>query len=111
MYAIRSYYAGLDASVALFTAGVGTIIFHIITKGKVPVFLASSFAYIAPIIGATKIYGLKGTLGGLVAAGFVKMCFSGLIKKFGMAIVHKFLPSRITSYNVCYTKLLRIFLH
>ncbi len=86
---------GLDASVALFTAGVGTIIFHIITKGKVPVFLASSFAYIAPIIGATKIYGLKGTLGGLVAAGFVKMCFSGLIKKFGMAIVHKFLPSHV----------------
>lgn len=86
---------GLDASVALFTAGVGTIVFHIITKGKVPVFLASSFAYIAPIIGATKIYGLKGTLGGLVAAGLVKICFSGIIRKYGITIVHKFLPSHV----------------
>jgi len=41
---------GLDPNVALFTAGLGTLIFQIITKGKVPVFLASSFAFIAPII-------------------------------------------------------------
>jgi len=86
---------GLDASVALFTAGVGTIIFHIITGGKVPVFLASSFAYIAPIIGATKLYGMKGALGGLVAAGLVKLCFAGIIKKFGMTIVNRFLPPHV----------------
>ncbi len=86
---------GLDASVALFTAGVGTIIFHLITKGKIPIFLASSFAYIAPIIGATKIYGLKGTLGGLVVAGLVKTCFAGIIKKYGIKIVNKFLPSHV----------------
>ena len=40
---------GLDPNVALFTAGVGTLIFQLITKGKVPIFLASSFAFIAPI--------------------------------------------------------------
>ena len=44
---------GLDPSVALLTAGVGTLIFHVVTKGKVPIFLGSSFAFIAPIIKAT----------------------------------------------------------
>ncbi|MFA5518315.1 MAG: uracil-xanthine permease family protein, partial [Spirochaetota bacterium] len=86
---------GLDANVALFTAGVGTLLFHFVTKGQVPIFLASSFAYIAPIIAATKLYGLKGTLGGLVAAGFVQMFFAGAIKRFGIAIVHRFLPSHV----------------
>ena len=54
---------GLDPSVALFTAGVGTLIFHLVTKGKVPVFLGSSFAFIAPIIKATQLFGLPGKIG------------------------------------------------
>ena len=62
---------GLDPSVALFTAGLGTFIFHLITKGKVPIFLGSSFAFIAPIIRATELYGLAGTLCGLVSVGAV----------------------------------------
>ena len=45
---------GLDPSTALFTAGVGTLIFHLVTKGIVPIFLGSSFAFIAPIIKATE---------------------------------------------------------
>ena len=61
----------IDPAVALFTAGFGTLIFHIITKGKVPVFLGSSFAFIAPIIAATKLYGYAGTLGGIIAVGIV----------------------------------------
>ena len=44
---------GMDPSVALFTAGIGTLIFHLVTKGKVPIFLGSSFAFIAPIIKAS----------------------------------------------------------
>ena len=60
---------GLDPSVALLTAGVGTLIFHAVTKGKVPIFLGSSFAFIAPIIKATELFGLPGTLCGLVAVG------------------------------------------
>lgn len=47
---------GLDPSVALLTAGVGTLIFHAVTKGKVPIFLGSSFAFIAPVIKATELY-------------------------------------------------------
>src|SRR5574344_345621 len=62
---------GMDPNVALFTAGLGTLIFHIITGGQVPVFLASSFAFIAPILAAKGEFGLPATLGGLVAAGLV----------------------------------------
>ena len=46
---------GLDPATALFTAGIGTFIFHLVTKGKVPIFLGSSFAFIAPIIAGTPV--------------------------------------------------------
>ena len=48
---------GLDPSVALFCAGLGTLIFHLCTKGKVPVFLGSSFAFIPVIIAVANKYG------------------------------------------------------
>ncbi len=51
---------GLDPATALFTAGLGTFIFHLVTKGKVPIFLGSSFAFIAPIIAASKQWGMPG---------------------------------------------------
>ena len=52
---------GLDANVALFTAGAGTLVFQIITRGRVPVFLASSFAFIAPIIYGVAHWGIPAT--------------------------------------------------
>ncbi|NCD43226.1 MAG: hypothetical protein EOL88_14225, partial [Bacteroidia bacterium] len=52
---------GIDPAVALFTAGAGTLIFHLITRGVVPVFLGSSFAFIAPIVKSTEMYGMPGT--------------------------------------------------
>ena len=58
---------GLDPNVALFTAGVGTLLFQLITKRQVPIFLASSFAFIAPIIYGVKTWGVPGTLCGLAA--------------------------------------------
>ncbi|MBS9765927.1 MAG: NCS2 family nucleobase:cation symporter [Flavobacteriaceae bacterium] len=84
---------GIDPAVALFTAGVGTLIFHIITKGKVPVFLGSSFAFIAPIVAATKLYGYAGTLGGIIAVGIVYSIVSGIIKLWGLRIIEKVFPS------------------
>ena len=45
---------GIDPATALFIVGLGTFIFHFVTKGKVPIFLGSSFAFIAPIIEASK---------------------------------------------------------
>ncbi|WP_372793225.1 uracil-xanthine permease family protein [Lutibacter sp.] len=83
----------IDPAVALFTAGVGTLIFHFITKGKVPVFLGSSFAFIAPIIAATKIYGYPGTLGGIIAVGLVYGIVSAIIKLWGLRVIEKIFPA------------------
>ena len=83
----------VDPAVALFTAGVGTLIFHIITKGKVPVFLGSSFAFIAPIIAATQLYGYAGTLSGLIAVGIVYGVVSTIIKVWGLKFIGKIFPS------------------
>ena len=83
---------GLDPSVALFTAGIGTLIFHLVTKGKVPIFLGSSFAFIAPIIKATELYGLPGTLSGLVAVGAVYGVMSLLIRLRGVGFITRLFP-------------------
>ncbi|RMG91600.1 MAG: uracil permease [Candidatus Dadabacteria bacterium] len=84
---------GLDPSVALFTAGVGTLIFYFITQRKVPVFLASSFAFIAPIQIAAKEWGIPVALGGLFAAGFVHMVMSQVIRAKGVEFIDRVLPS------------------
>ncbi len=84
---------GIDPAVALFTAGIGTLIFHLITKGMVPVFLGSSFAFIAPIQAATKLYGLPGTLSGLIAVGLVYGIVSAIIKIWGLRIIERIFPS------------------
>ncbi len=83
---------GLDPSVALFTAGVGTLIFQVVTKRKVPIFLASSFAFIAPIIYGVQTWGIPATLSGLLAAGLVYLVLSGLILARGLSIIKKVLP-------------------
>ena len=83
---------GIDPSIALFTAGCGTLIFHLITKGKVPVFLGSSFVFIAPVIKATQMYGYPGTLGGLMAVGLVYILMSFIVKKKGIAFLSNLFP-------------------
>ena len=87
---------GLDPNVALFTAGIGTLIFQVITKGKVPVFLASSFAFIAPIIYGVQTWGIPATLCGLTAAGVLYVFMSFAIRYFGAGILHKYLPAVVT---------------
>lgn len=83
---------GLDPATALFTAGIGTLLFHLVTKGKVPIFLGSSFAFIAPIVKATELYGLAGTMSGLVAVGCVYFAMSALVKWQGIKIIEKLFP-------------------
>lgn len=83
---------GMDPSVALLTAGIGTLIFHLTTKGKVPVFLGSSFAFIAPIIKATELFGLAGALSGLVAVGAVYGIMSLLIRLRGVGFISRLFP-------------------
>ena len=87
---------GLNANVALFTAGAGTLIFQVITRGKVPVFLASSFAFIAPIIYGVQQWGIPGTMCGLLAAGLLYAVMSLAIKVFGSDVLHRILPPIVT---------------
>ena len=84
---------GLDPSVALFTAGAGTLIFHAVTKQSVPVFLASSFAFIAPIQGSVASFGVSATMGGLMAAGLVYVAISQAVRLKGTAWLHRLLPA------------------
>ncbi|MGM0471250.1 MAG: uracil-xanthine permease family protein [Bacillota bacterium] len=83
---------GLDPSVALFTSAVGTIIFHLITKGQVPAYLGSSFAFIAPIIAAKKEFGISGAMLGCLTAGIIYMIMSAIIKLVGTDLFEKYLP-------------------
>ncbi|WP_439886245.1 uracil-xanthine permease family protein [Pseudomonas sp. MBLB4123] len=83
---------GMDPNVALFTAGLGTLIFQLVTKNQVPVFLASSFAFIAPILAAKSDFGLPATLGGLVAAGGMYMLLAGAVRLKGTGFIDRLLP-------------------
>ncbi|WP_440873985.1 uracil-xanthine permease family protein [Thalassotalea sp. PLHSN55] len=87
---------GLDPSVALFTAGIGTILFQIITKNQVPVFLASSFVFIAPITYSVQTWGLPATMGALFAAGLFYMCLSAIVAIKGAGFLHKLMPPVVT---------------
>ncbi len=71
---------GLNPSVALISAGVGTLLFHVVTGFGVPVFLGSSFAFIPPILLAqTKGYSFASIGGGIMAAGVVYLIVAGIV--------------------------------
>jgi len=85
---------GLDPNVALFTAGIGTLIFQVVNRKNVPpIFLASSFAFIAPISYGVKEWGIAGTMSGLVAAGLFYVVLSFLVRLKGSGFLHKLLPA------------------
>ena len=83
---------GLDPATALLTAGVGTFIFHLVTKGKVPIFLGSSFAFIAPIIAAAQQWGMPGTIAGIAGVALVYFIMSALIKWQGRKLLDRLFP-------------------
>ncbi len=87
---------GLNASVAMFTAGVGTLVFQVATRGRVPIFLASSFAFIAPITHGVATWGVPATLCGLAAAGLLYFVLSALVYYRGVGIIERFLPPIVT---------------
>ncbi len=92
---------GIPISVSLFTSGLGTLIFHIITKRKVPIYLGSSFAFVAPFIAVSSYYSgqenaLAYATGGVVMAGLVYLLFSFIIYKIGYDKIRKLFPSYIT---------------
>ena len=87
---------GLNSNVALFTAGVGTLLFQLITRGKVPIFLASSFAFIAPIIYGVETWGMPRTMGALVFSGLLYVLISLVIRWRGMGLILRLLPPIVT---------------
>ena len=87
---------GLSPSVALFGAGLATLIFHLLTGGRVPIFLGSSFAFIAPTALVVKEMGPAVAGGGLIAAGAMYLLFSGLVKVFGTDRLLRVFPPVVT---------------
>jgi len=87
---------GLNPSVALFGAGLATLLFHVLTGFGVPIFLGSSFAFIAPIIAVLKAEGPAAVSGGLVAAGAMYLVFSALVRVVGIQRVQRIFPPIVT---------------
>ena len=95
---------GLSVSTTLLMAGLGTLLFHLVTKGKVPAFLGSSFAFlggysaVAPRLadGAANTELLPYACGGVLVAGLVYVLMSGLITAFGIRKIMRFFPPVVT---------------
>lgn len=83
---------GLDSNTALLTAGVGTLLFQFCTGKQVPIFLASSFAFIAPIQYGVQTWGIATTMGGLAFTGLVYFALSTLVKLRGAEALQRFSP-------------------
>lgn len=86
---------GLDPGVGLMTSGIGTILYLICTRNKIPSYLGSSFAFIMPLIAVISAEGgggIPAALGGLVAAGVVYMIVAAIVKAFGTEWITKLLP-------------------
>lgn len=83
---------GLDPSVALFSSGTGTLLFMLVTKGKVPAYLGSSFAFIAPIISVSTTWGIRYALGGAIAVGMLYVVIAFIISRIGLDWIDRFLP-------------------
>lgn len=86
------FLTGLNPSVALLSAGIGTLLFHLCTKGIVPVFLGSSFAFIGALALVLKDSGIAAVKGGVISAGFVYIFMSLMIKIFGVDRIKSFFP-------------------
>lgn len=95
---------GLNVSTTLLMAGLGTLLFHLLTKGKVPAFLGSSFAFlggyaaVAPLLadGSPNAEMLPYACGGVVVAGLIYVLLSGLIRLFGVRRIMRFFPPVVT---------------
>lgn len=86
------FLTGLDPSIALISAGIGTLLFHYTTKKIVPVFLGSSFAFIGALTFILKEEGIGNVKGGVIAAGIVYIFMAGMVKLFGVEKIKSFFP-------------------
>lgn len=82
----------LTIPVALVSSGIGTLIYILCTRGKSPVYLGSSFAFIAPLVAAYAKGGISGAMTGIMVVGLVYIVFSIIIKLIGKNWINKLLP-------------------
>ena len=99
---------GLDVGVTLFAAGIGTLIFHICTKGKMPTFLGSSFAFLSPILmivgnpafGETKAEQISAAMGGVIIAGLIYLIIALIIGIFGSGFMDRLFPPVVRGVGI-----------
>lgn len=88
------FLTGLSPAVALLTSGIGTLLFHFITKGKIPAYLGSSFAFIAPLaLYITQKHSIGQAMGGAMTAGAVYVLIYFIIKAFGTDFIERYVPN------------------
>jgi uracil-xanthine permease len=94
---------GFDPNIAILMSGIGTLIFFIVTGGKVPSYLGSSFAFIGVVIAATAYAGKTGpnlaigvALGGIIACGLVYAIIGAIVHAVGTGWIERFMPPVVT---------------
>lgn len=99
---------GLDVGVALFCAGIGTLIFHLCTGGRMPTFLGSSFAFISALcgvigntsFGATKDEQVAAAMGGVIASGLFYLALALIIRLFGKSLIDRLFPPVVRGVGI-----------
>ncbi|MEM0512857.1 uracil-xanthine permease family protein [Limosilactobacillus fermentum] len=83
---------GLNPGIALFSSGVGTLMYLLITRHKIPVYMGSSFSFIVPMMALMKSTGYPGIAQGTIAVGCVYLIVSLIVSRFGSAWIDRILP-------------------
>lgn len=87
---------GMPPATTLFFSGIGTLLFLVMTRGRVPSYLGSSFAFIAPIMASQQQFGVAGALGGVVVAGVTLAVLGLVVQKFGASWINRLMPAPVT---------------
>lgn len=91
---------GLNPSAAILSAGLATLVFHLCTKKQVPIFLGSSFAFIAPIISVMASHGYAYVQGSVIVVGIVYILVALLVYKVGINKILRFIPNHVSGVMV-----------
>lgn len=83
---------GLNPGIALFSSGVGTLMYLLITRHKIPAYMGSSFSFIVPMMALMKSTGYPGIAQGTIAVGCVYLIVSLIVSRFGSAWIDRILP-------------------
>ncbi|MDQ0278348.1 uracil-xanthine permease [Arthrobacter silviterrae] len=86
----------MPPATTLFFSGIGTLFFLVLTRGRVPSYLGSSFAFIAPILASQQQFGVAGALGGVVVAGVTLAVLGLVVQKFGATWINRLMPAPVT---------------